>query len=65
MRSDKGSMVIRTYSRIGDVAILDRNVEVDTNQDTLSCKIEISDGKLAGERHDEQLEGLYTAKPDT
>jgi len=58
-------MIIRTYSRIGDVAILDGNVEVDANQDTLSCKIEISDRKFAGERHDERLEGLYTAKPGT
>jgi len=58
-------MIFRTYSRIRDIAILDGNVEVDTNQDTLAPKIEISDRKFARERHDERLEGLCTAKPGT
>jgi hypothetical protein len=40
-----------TYSGICDFTFLDGNVEVNTNKNTLSFEIEVSDSELVGEGH--------------
>lgn len=36
-----------TYGGVGDLAILHRDIEVDTDEDSLALEVEVCDGELA------------------
>lgn len=40
-----------THGRVGDLALLNGNVEVDANEDTLALEVEVCNGELVGEGH--------------
>lgn len=39
------------YGGVGDLAILDGDVEIDTDEDTLALEVEVLDGELVGDGH--------------
>lgn len=39
------------YGGVGNLVILDGNVEVNANENALPFEIEVLDGELVGERH--------------
>lgn len=44
-------MTKKTYGRVGDLAVLDGDIEVDADEDALSLEVEIGDREFVGERH--------------
>lgn len=40
-----------TYCRVGDLAVLNWDVEVNAHKDALATEVEIGDGEFVGERH--------------
>jgi hypothetical protein len=48
------SLKVKKYSRVSYFPLLNRNVEVDTNENTLSSEVKVSDSEFVGERHDER-----------
>jgi hypothetical protein len=41
----------RTYCRVGNFTILDGDVEINTDKDTLALELDVCDRDFLGERH--------------
>ena len=42
---------MKSYRRVGDLAILHGDIEVHADEDALALEVEVGDGELVRERH--------------